>query len=562
MGELKEMIEVRGKNKSILNWLKDNFEYYSSNQMNNIVVFSYHYYRSYNYTNIDSYNILRGLMAALELSVEWNVSENKEALIYRYDLKKRIYLKKFYYEFLYYIKYQSSLFEEINRTIEEKYYGQKCDKTEIFDSVCARHGEELIGNFIEFICRESPYYNIKLNRIEIISLLEGIVNVYQKPYVYSNKNLDQNALMDFMVIPSNNTDYYHIFDFFSWLKEKNINMNIPKTELSCKINEYISWSNLGFNHQMKNTLLRSFYGSNSAFNILRFFQGKAKNYHLNYQRYTDVFSHGILLLKHDNDFKKLKGESWNALQDITGDMLDIYYCNDDVKGNLSGYGVLKKLERLNVSINDLPALLLWRTDINDFYLIKFRNLDKESYIDIIVTYVYTIQKGLDIGLRDEDSIFKMAIQSASTEVVRLLNEKRGMNLTYINNNKGTQQGYFGHFGTMKDNTLIVNEQDTIENLNISSVQISELKEIVSKLSSLNVKDLEMSKKIEIMLELQRFVEICETEGVNEEEKKLGLRKWKEFVANNHPKVLLAMGAVADVITISTPLLKLLGFSQQ
>ncbi|WP_349916568.1 hypothetical protein [Bacillus cereus] len=555
------MIEVRDKNKSILNWLGNNFERYSSRQMDNIAVCSYYYYRSYNYTNVDSYNILRGLMAALEFSVEWRISENKEALIYRYDLKKRIYLKRFYYDFLRYIKYHTLLFEEINRIIEQEHYVRKCDKIEIFDIVCARCGEGIVGNFIGFITRERPHDNIELDGIEIINSLEAIVNAYKNPYMHSEKNVDENVLMEFMnIISSDNVDYYHVFNFFSWLKKKNIDMYISKKELNSKIKEYILQSGLGFNNQMQSALSRSFYGSKSAVNILRFLQGKAKNYHLNYQRYTDVFSHGILLLKHDTDFKDLKGESWDALQNITGNILDIYYCNDEVKGKLSGYGVLKKLEQLKVSITDLPALLLWREDINDFNLIKFRNLNKESYINIIATYVESIQKNL-LGLEDGNSRFKNAVISAKNEAIRLMNEKRGINLTYINKNEGTQQGYFGHFGTMTDNTLIANEQDTIENLSISSVQINELKEIVSNLSSLNVKDLEVSKKMEITLELQRFVETCEREGVNEQEKKLGLRKWRDFVANNHPKVLLAMGAVADIITISTPLLKLLGLSQ-
>ncbi|KIQ82962.1 hypothetical protein RW25_20475 [Bacillus sp. L_1B0_8] len=557
------MIEVRDKNKSILNWLSNNFERYSSRQMDNIAVCSYYYYRSYNYTNVDSYNILRGLMAALEFSVEWRISENKEALIYRYDLKKRIYLKRFYYDFLRYIKYHTLLFEEIDRIIEQEYYEGKCDKIEIFDIVCARCGEEIVGNFIEFITRERPHDNIELNRIEIINSLEAIFNAYKNPYMYSEKNVDENVLMDFMnIISSDNVDYYHIFNFFSWLKKLNVDMYITKKELHSKIKEYILQSGLGFNNQMQSTLSRSFYGNKSAVNILRFLQGKAKNYHLSYQRYTDVFSHGILLLKRDTDFKDLKVESWDALQRITGNILDIYYCNDEVKGKLSGYGVLEKLEQLNVSITDLPALLLWREDINDFNLISFRNLNKESYIDIIVNYVESIKKDLYVGLEDGNRIFEKAFISASNEAVRLMNEKRGINLVYINKNEGTQQGNFGHFGTMTDNTIIANEQGAIENLSISSVQINELKEIVSKLSSLNVKDLEVSKKMEITLELQRFVETCEREGVNEQEKKLGLRKWRDFVANNHPKVLLAMGAVADIITISAPLLKLLGLSQQ
>lgn len=552
------MIEVRAEDKTFISWLNKILEKPYYYDIPDIKFFAYSYYRSYNYKSFDAFNFLKGVMAAFEISLEWENKSSAEEFINKYDLKRRIYLKKPNYRFLDYLKHHTNLFWEINYDIDTNFINSKISREELFDRLTEKFKEEIVGNFKIFLISWDYSSSANIDKEELISALYNVMNFQENFYIHRDmvdNQIEIGAMLEYMTVQNEKVDYYNVFNFFNFLRENNVDVPLSKKRLYDKIREYSESNNVKLDYRAKQILIKNFYGTNFSIKIFDFFNGNKKTNFLSYKRYLNVFSHGILLFKHDKDFNYIKSESWDAFQHVTRDVIDVYYFKDELNGKMSGYSVLSKLENLKISIDNLPALLVWKDNIKDYRLIKFEDLDKKFYLDIIVTYVSYIEKKIQ-QIENEDEIFEQAVNEAINDVSN--KRKKEIGMTFQNINYGTQQGNFGHHGKIEDSQFTINHEIDTKDISIESETINELKEVINKTLLLDIHGLETSERLEITLRLQKLVESFERVDTNKETQQKELGKWRQFLENNNQKVLLLMGAMADVVTLSAPLLKLLG----
>lgn len=84
-----------------------------------------------------------------------------------------------------------------------------------------------------------------------------------------------------------------------------------------------------------------------------------------------IFSFGELLSK----------DVWNDLNTATGDFLDVFYVED--YKNKSGYQYIRDL-RLNITMDQVPCIVLWKEFLDDFKVIKIKEFDKFDVVETII----------------------------------------------------------------------------------------------------------------------------------------------------------------------------------
>ena len=136
-------------------------------------------------------------------------------------------------------------------------------------------------------------------------------------------------------------------------------------------------------------------------------------------------------------FRTLIGDYWDNLNDLSGDILDIYYSESDL--NKTGYIIAERLSSLPQKLKkEAPCLVLWDRSLSEAESVSTEGLSYKQVFFLIKSIVWIIHL-TDIDDRCTNITLKEVINHASV----VAEQKRKENLagTYIvNNGEWHQEG--------------------------------------------------------------------------------------------------------------------------
>ncbi len=208
-------------------------------------------------------------------------------------------------------------------------------------SLCSEHAiRHNDGRFMSYMTKTQESLNLVIELWKWLSI----------------KDISTNALIDM-----SDLEFKTLIDSFLYEREGIVDKHLSK-RLVYEIKEK-SKSRLEFLSNFRCAI------SNETFH-------KPKPFWDSYKRYSnkDLVKCIFLPLARDKDtFIKFIESSWDDLNALSNDYLDIYYCEKELP--LSGYSIKGKLQSLNIPENVLPCLVLWKNTLSEAQYVELRDLD-------------------------------------------------------------------------------------------------------------------------------------------------------------------------------------------
>ncbi|OMF21938.1 hypothetical protein BK133_27325 [Paenibacillus sp. FSL H8-0548] len=123
----------------------------------------------------------------------------------------------------------------------------------------------------------------------------------------------------------------------------------------------------------------------------------------------------------------------------------------------------------------------------------------------------------------------------------------------------TNHGQVGAMGKKARASKIIFNQGNTEALNnMNEQQLLLLKDFMNKIISANATEIKTAEALTGAAHLEEFIEASESKETEKQEN--ALSKWHSWLASLKEPSLKFLAITADVVTLSLPLLKLLGLS--
>lgn len=207
-----------------------------------------------------------------------------------------------------------------------------------------------------------------------------------------------------------------ILNFFDWIRnqypELNLSGDIPFCKLNDLIDEFCKNKNTPEANSLKKQIKRMFKESrNSNFisKIREWFTNngnKTEEESNPFDRYNRVKFHGIILFPEDYklQLKSFIEESWQELNSLTDEWIDIYYSKQDIKDR-NCYNFLNKTKGfVNIDRAALPAFIIWDNDLKNSLPIPISDLENKKIKKLIAHIVDSIRSGKNLPEVIDDGI--------------------------------------------------------------------------------------------------------------------------------------------------------------
>ena len=125
-----------------------------------------------------------------------------------------------------------------------------------------------------------------------------------------------------------------------------------------------------------------------------------------FDRYSRVKFHGIILFPEDYklQLKSFIEESWQELNSLTDEWIDIYYSKQDIKDR-NCYNFLNKTKSfVNIDRAALPAFIIWDNDLKNSFPIPISDLENKKIKKLIAHIVDSIRSGKNLPEVIDDGI--------------------------------------------------------------------------------------------------------------------------------------------------------------
>lgn len=358
-------------------------------------------------------------------------------------------------ELLDWVQRQEGEFMSENRTLlslsrEYLLYTRDKRRTHIWKKTAYDSVKVIIDDFLEWLQREYPWYRIEdtkrgwlseeyLSYIlynERLRLREqknerGCIKIDLSRYgleneterlVRSTRELlsDKRRLEEIKSMPSHpegcvelmimyperyNIMLSDILNFFDWIRnqypELNLSGDIPLCKLNDLIDEFCKNKKSPEANLLKKQIKQMFKESrNSNFisKIREWFTNngnKTEEESNPFDRYSRVKFHGIFLFPKGcaAQLNKFIEESWQDLNSMTGEWIDIYYSKKDIKDRTrTCYDVRDNIKRFdNIKNADLPAFIIWDNNFENSYPIPISDLENKKILTLIAHLVDSIR---------------------------------------------------------------------------------------------------------------------------------------------------------------------------
>lgn len=207
-----------------------------------------------------------------------------------------------------------------------------------------------------------------------------------------------------------------ILNFFDWIRnqypELNLSGDIPFCKLNDLIDEFCKNKRSPEANLLKKQIKKMFKESrngNFISKIREWFTNngnKTQEESNPFDRYSRVKFHGIFLFPKGcaAQLNKFIEESWQDLNSMTGEWIDIYYSKKDIKDRTC-YDVRDNIKRFdNIKNADLPAFIIWDNDFENSYPIPISDLENKKNLTLIAHLVDSIRSGKNLPEVIDDGI--------------------------------------------------------------------------------------------------------------------------------------------------------------
>lgn len=207
-----------------------------------------------------------------------------------------------------------------------------------------------------------------------------------------------------------------ILNFFDWIRnqypELNLSGDIPLCKLNDLIDEFCKNKKSPETNLLKKQIKQMFKESrngNFISKIREWFTNngnKTEEESNPFDRYSRVKFHGMFLFPKGcaAQLNKFIEESWQDLNSMTGEWIDIYYSKKDVKDRTC-YDVRDNIKRFDKINNaDLPAFIIWGNDFENSYPIPISDLENKKILTLIAHLVDSIRNDKSLPEVVDDGI--------------------------------------------------------------------------------------------------------------------------------------------------------------
>ena len=207
-----------------------------------------------------------------------------------------------------------------------------------------------------------------------------------------------------------------ILNFFDWIRnqypELNLSGDIPLCKLNDLIDEFCKNKRSPEANLLKKQIKQMFKESrngNFISKIREWFTNngnKTEEESNPFDRYSRVKFHGIILFPEDYklQLKSFIEESWQELNSLTDEWIDIYYSKQDIKDR-NCYNFLNKTKSfVNIDRAALPAFIIWDNDLKNSFPIPISDLENKKIKKLIAHIVDSIRSGKNLPEVIDDGI--------------------------------------------------------------------------------------------------------------------------------------------------------------
>lgn len=373
----------------------------------------------------------------LALFSKFNNERNSIVFIDQLSLsRKKIVLQPLFRELIDYLEDEKRLKQITSRmyVINKKFYNGDIDLGDWLLEI----GREInINNEFEtFISNTINSYEVNdyliwiRNKKKYYSKLNIDYNMYKTKFTYNSESLNStisniirgesrrrvlynmvhHSLDEFQIL-QDKEDYAQ--DFAYYLHKQGINMNKPFSNLGVEqlVNEYCE-NNTDID---KKKLLKSLLNTNdSILDKIKRALNKKNGKKFSLERIEKVKMHGFFMFADSHNLSGFLHKNFTNLHNLTGDILDIYYTNGDLKRNIDCYEKIKKFSYLKISEKCTPSFIVWDKKSCNIQTI---NLQKLEFEEIRMA----IEKLVNLAETDE---FYDCVNSIKEYVENLRQEKR------------------------------------------------------------------------------------------------------------------------------------------
>ncbi len=375
-------------------------------------------------------------------------------------------------EFLYFLDEKDFYFHSNDRNIE---FDNDIDRDKLYDifrcwirdngrnlfaqfrTFIEKTDERLIVDFERQIRQNKEYkytgnnesYNGELNVKRFGSGSEAHRLAESVRYLLSERaNFENPQFLKYLSIVKSESS--KTIEFFNWIIRKypqlNIASDIPYIKIEELIDQFCEERSYSDIKSFKKQVERIFKGDldNNLLNKIRWvLGGNVKNQKNPFDRYNRMNFHGIFLFPNfgSTDLIEFIDASWQDLNSLTGEWIDIYYSKEDIKKR-NGFDILKDFTSFNnIKLTDLPAFIIWDKSLNNALALPLRKLNNNQILLTIQQVVQSIKEGSDLqsvakaGLSvinkelNRTIFFKQKIQYIMGDKFEFSNAK---NFTFIN----------------------------------------------------------------------------------------------------------------------------------
>jgi hypothetical protein len=287
-------------------------------------------------------------------------------------------------------------------------------------------------------------------------------------------------------------DYSKTLEFFNWIIQKYPNLNltsdIPSNKLSDLIDQFCedySYSDINSFKKQVEKIFRGELDGNLLDKVRKWFRGRGENidYSKNpFNRYSQMKFHGVFLFPNfgSSDLIKFIDESWQDLNSLTGDFIDVYYSKEDIKKR-NGFDILKDFKSFNnIKLTDLPSLIIWDSTLKNALALPLSDLNNNQIFMVVQHIVQAIKDDKElkgVGNTGMDFINLQLDKRIPKQIQYIMGDKFEFNnaKNFIFVNKSNVENSFNK----------IKEQFDEETANV----IKQIAEIVEKSSNVEAVDL-------------------------------------------------------------------------
>lgn len=293
-----------------------------------------------------------------------------------------------------------------------------------------------------------------------------------------------------------------ILIFFDWIRnqypELNLSGDIPFCKLNDLIDEFCKNKETPEANSLKKQIKRMFKESRNSNFISKIREWFTRNKITTkgtsnpFDRYSRVKFHGIILFPEDykSQLKSFIEESWQELNSLTDEWIDIYYSKQDIEDR-NCYDFLNNIKNcVNINRAELPAFIIWDNDLKNSFPIPISDLENKKIKKLIAHIVDSIRSGKNLP-----EVFDDGIKFINEE--KLKNKPVQTNINYMGDKIEIHNSNVNNL-TFKSNVKdSFNKNSDNSNENITNV-IKEIAKIVeaSKNKDANVLFKEFTKELD------------------------------------------------------------------